>query len=417
MLLALYERAVASVSAEVCMPTTYPAPLPGGTTLLIAVGKAAAAMAAVAVERSQTLLRGLVITRTGHGVAPDRLPPEISVIEAGHPVPDMQSQAAAERALTLAGGLGPRDQLLMLVSGGGSALMALPASGVSLPEKQAVTRALLSSGATIAEINCVRKHLSRIKGGRLAVAAAPARVTTLLISDVPGDDAACVASGPTIADHTTLADARAILERHRIATPASVTQALRDPTNETPSKDTPGLANGEVHIIGRARDALDAAADLARQHGHDVVDLGDRLEGEARELGAEHAALALQSAKDNQPRVILSGGETTVTVRNPDGRGGRNLEYLLGLAIALDGADGIWALACDTDGIDGTETHAGAIVTPDTLTRARQLGLDARAALESNEAHPFFAALGDLVITGPTRTNVNDFRAILITPR
>jgi len=398
------------------MPATYPAPAPGGATLLIAVGKAAAAMAAVAVERLQTPVRGLVITRAGHGVAPGRLPPEIPVIEAGHPVPDTQSQAAAERALTLASELGPRDRLLMLVSGGGSALMALPAPGVSLPQKQAVTRALLRSGATIAEINCVRKHLSRIKGGRLAVAAAPASVTTLLISDVPGDDASCVASGPTIADHTTLATARAILERYQIATPVSLAHALSDPGNETPSADAPGLIDGTVHVIGRARDALDAATKLASQHGYQITDLGDRLEGRARELGTEHAALALQLAKDSKPRVILSGGETTVTVRNPNGRGGRNLEYLLGLVIALDGADGICALACDTDGIDGSESNAGAIVTPDTLARARRLGLDADAALQRNESYQFFEALGDLVVTGPTRTNVNDFRVILINP-
>lgn len=416
MLLALFQEAVSSVSAAACMPSSYNAPGPGGTTLLIAIGKAAAAMTAVAVEQLPAPIRGLVVTRAGHGVDPHRLPPDIEVIEAGHPVPDSESLAAAERAMTLASELGPQDRLLMLVSGGGSALMALPAAGVSLADKQLVTQALLRSGATIVEINCVRKHLSRIKGGRLAIAAAPAHVTTLLISDVPGDDASFVASGPTIADGTTLADAREIVERYRITCPSTVIRALTDPANETPPADSPGLAGGDVRIIGCARDALDAAARFAGKHGFQVSDLGDHLQAEARHLGAQHAALARRLTTDANPHVILSGGETTVTVSNAHGRGGRNLEYLLGLAIALDGAAGIWALACDTDGIDGTEDNAGAIVTPDTLERARALGLDARTALQKNETYRFFEALGDLIVAGPTRTNVNDFRAILIAP-
>jgi hydroxypyruvate reductase len=252
-----------------------------------------------------------------------------------------------------------------------------------------------------------------VKGGRLAVAAAPARVTTLVISDVPGDDPSFVASGPTVADHTTLETAREILARYRIGLPATVAAALDDPANETPA---PAMVAGDLLVVARARDALAAATRLAEAQGYAVTDLGDHLEGEARQLGAEHAALALQHAADGRAQVILSGGETTVRVANPDGRGGRNLEYLLGLAIALDGAPGLHAIACDTDGIDGTEDNAGAIVTPDTLARARALGLDAQAMLDANLAYPFFEALGDLVVTGPTRTNVNDLRAILIAP-
>jgi len=304
--------------------------------------------------------------------------------------------------------------LLALTSGGGSALLALPVPGVSLLDKQRVTRALLRSGATIAEINSVRKHLSLIKGGRLAVAAAPAHVTTLIISDVPGDDPSFVASGPTIADHTTQEAAREIIARYRIDAPANVIAALASSANETPAPDTPGLINSEVRIIGAARDALNAARRLAEERGYTVTDLGDRLEGEAKELGTEHAALARRLATDGQPRLILSGGETTVRVTNPEGRGGRNLEYLLGLAIALDGAPRVYAIACDTDGIDGTEDNAGAVITPCTLARARATGLDAHRMLRANLAYPFFAALGDLVVTGPTRTNVNDLRAILI---
>jgi hydroxypyruvate reductase len=328
-------------------------------------------------------------------------------------VPDADSLAAATRALALVRRLGPEDRLLALVSGGGSALLTLPVPGVSLADKQAVTRALLRSGATIAEINSVRKHLSMVKGGRLAVAAAPARVTTLIISDVPGDDSSFVASGPTVADHTTLVTAREILAHHRIALPENVAAALDDPANETPA---PAMVSGEVLVVARARDALVAATRLAEDQGYAVTDLGDHLEGEARQLGAAHAALALQLAADGRAHAILSGGETTVRVANPDGHGGRNLEYLLGLAIALDGAPRLHAIACDTDGIDGTEDNAGAIVAPDTLARARMLDLDAQAMLDANQAYPFFEALGDLVVTGPTRTNVNDLRAILIAP-
>lgn len=413
---ALFDAGVRAVSAERCVPPAMAHEITAGRTLIIAVGKAAAAMASVAAREISGPLSGLVITRHGHSGPPHVLPANFELIEAGHPVPDTESLTAARRALELVGKLGAEDRLLALISGGGSALLALPVPGVSLEDKQRVTRSLLSSGATIAEINCVRKHLSLVKGGRLAMAAAPAQVTTLIISDVPGDDPCFVASGPTIADHTSLEMARGIIARYRIDAPANVIAALDNPENETPPSDAPGLAGGDVRIIARARDALNAAGQLAAEHGYEVTDLGDDLQAEARHLGADHAALALRLSADGTPRVILSGGETTVRVTNPQGRGGRNLDYLLGLAIALDGAPRIHAIACDTDGIDGTEDNAGAIVTPCTLARAEALGLDARAMLGSNLTYDFFAALGNLVITGPTRTNVNDLRAILIMP-
>jgi hydroxypyruvate reductase len=343
--------------------------------------------------------------------------PGVELIEAGHPYPDENSVRAARRALEIAYSLEAGDQLLVLLSGGGSALLAAPVEGLTLADKQAVTRLLLRSGATIEEINSVRKHLSQVKGGRLAVAAGPARVTTWMISDVPGDDPSFVSSGPTVADYSTLEEARDIFAKYRIAAPASVAAALEDPANETPAADTLGLAGGEAVIVARARDALVAAGALAARSGFAVTDLGDQLQAEARYLGASHAALSRRLAADGQRRVIISGGEATVSVTNPKGRGGRNMEYLLGLAIALAGAPGISALACDTDGIDGTEHAAGAIVVPDTLARARALGIDPAECLASNNAFLFFEALGDLVVTGPTFTNVNDFRAILIEGR
>jgi hydroxypyruvate reductase len=314
----------------------------------------------------------------------------------------------------MASGLTAHDQLLVLLSGGGSALMAAPAPGLTLDDKQAVTRALLRSGATIGEINCVRKHISAVKGGRLAVAAGPAKVTTLIISDVPGDDPSFVSSGPTVADETTLEMAREILARYRVEPPAGVAAALADPDNETPPADSLGLAGAETLVIATARDALAAASRKAEAMGYVVTGLGDHLQAEARHLGAGHAALARRLAADGTKRAIISGGETTVTVVNKQGRGGRNLEYLLGMAIALQGAPGIFALACDTDGIDGTDAAAGAVVLPDTLERARRHGLDPASYLARNDAYCFFEALGDLVVTGPTLTNVNDFRAILI---
>ena len=382
----------------------------------IAVGKGAADMMRIAQKRAGGPLSGLVVTRHGHLPTSGAVWPGVEVIESGHPFPDENSIRAAERALEIALGLEAGDHLLLLLSGGGSALLAAPAPGVSLADKQAITRALLRSGATIAEINCVRKHLSAIKGGRLAVAAGAAHVTTWIISDVPGDDPSFVSSGPTVADPTTLAQARDILARYGIEAPPAIRAALDEEANETPGGDTLGLAGGEIVVVARARDALAAAGALASQRGYAVTDLGDQLQAEARHLGASHAALARRLAGDGKRRAIISGGETTVTVVNPDGRGGRNLEYLLGFAIALDGAPGIHAIACDTDGIDGTEDAAGAIVRPDSLARAAALGLEPANYLARNEAYSFFEALGDLVVTGPTLTNVNDFRAILIDP-
>jgi hydroxypyruvate reductase len=410
----LFQAALRGIAAETRLPKLLPPRGHAGRTCLIAVGKAAAEMAAVASQHFGPTLSGLVVTRAGHGVAAGRIAKGIEIVEAGHPVPDTQSQDAARKALALAKSLRAQDRLIALISGGGSALLSLPAPGVSLSDKQLTTRALLHSGATIAEINCVRKHVSRIKGGRLAVAAAPAHVFTLVVSDIPGDDPSLVASGPTLPDCTTLAEARQIVERYPLQLPSAVAAALAAAETETPPADAPGLAGGKVEIVACARDALRAAADEARLQNYAVTDLGDDLQAEARDLGAAHGALARRLAQEDVPRVILSGGETTVTVKHSQGRGGRNLEYLLALAIELNGAAGISAIACDTDGIDGTESNAGAIITPDTLLRAKALGLDARAALDANDSYSYFAALGDLVITGPTRTNVNDFRAITI---
>lgn len=411
-LMDLFNAALEAVSARAAMPRHLPTAA-RGRTVLLSIGKAADAMARVALERIVGEVSGLVITRYGH-LEPSAPPTALEVIEAGHPVPDDNSLRAAQRALEIASSLTAHDQLLVLLSGGGSALMAAPAPGVNLADKQAVTRALLQSGATIGEINCVRKHISRVKGGRLALAAGHAKVTTLIISDVPGDDPSFVSSGPTTPDATTLEMAREILQRYGVNVPASITAALGDPANETPVSDSLGLAGAETLIIARARDALAAATKRAEALGYVVSGLGDQLQAEARHLGASHAALARRLGADGKARVIISGGETTVTVANKKGRGGRNLEYLLGLAIALQGAPGICALACDTDGIDGTDDAAGAIVVPDTLDRARAAGLDPAEYLRANNAYAFFKAIGDLVITGPTRTNVNDFRAIIV---
>ncbi len=400
-LLDLFHAALAAVEPARVVPHHLPEP-PPGRTVAVAAGKAAAAMARSVEDAWTGPLSGLAVTRYGHGVTCQR----IEVIEAGHPYPDDVGQAAAGRALDSVVGLGADDLALFLISGGGSALLARPAPGLSLADKQTVTRALLASGATISEINCVRKHLSAIKGGRLAEAALPARIATLVISDVPGDDPATVASGPTLADPTTLAEARAVLASHAISPPPSIARHLADAANETPKT----LPATDVRIVARAADALNAAAARARDLGIEPAILGDDLEGEAPDLAADHASLA----RDGAPSLLLSGGETTVTVGAAGGRGGRNAEYLLALALALDGDRRVHAIACDTDGIDGTEDNAGAMIGPDTLVRARALGLDARAMLDAHDAHDFFAALGDLVVTGPTRTNVNDFRAILI---
>ncbi|MFP6731366.1 MAG: glycerate kinase [Alphaproteobacteria bacterium] len=415
LLRALFDAAVEAAQAGRCLAPHLPLP-PRGRCVVVGAGKAAAAMArSVEDNWAGDLgdLSGLVVTRYGHGTATRR----IEVVEAAHPVPDRAGREAAQSILGLVEPLGPDDLVLCLISGGGSALLALPAQGVSLEDKQAVNLALLSAGATITEMNTLRKHLSAIKGGRLAVAAAPARLVSLLISDVPGDDPAVIASGPTVADPTTFADARAVLDKYAIPAPATVAAHLAAAADETPKPGDPRLAASEVHLIATPGASLDAAAALAREAGFETIILGDSLEGEARELGALHGAMARGRLID-APLIILSGGETTVTMSDAGssgGRGGRNAEYLLALAIALHGAPGVYAIACDSDGIDGSEDNAGAIITPESLARARAGGLDPRARLLDHDAYGFFEALGDLVVTGPTLTNVNDFRAILIT--
>ena len=359
-------------------------------------------------------LSGLVITRYGHGVG---TLPRIEVVEASHPVPDAAGERAAARILSLVQGLTADDLVLCLISGGGSSLLALPAADVTLGDKQAVNRALLRSGAGIHEMNCVRKHLSAIKGGRLAAAAAPARLVTLVISDVPGDDPSVIASGPTVPDATTIADARAVFTRYGITPPAAVWAHLLDEASETPKPGDTRFYHTETHVIASPQASLEAAAAVAEAAGILPVILGDAIEGEAAEVARVMAAIAKHCALHAQPApppcVLISGGETTVTVRG-QGRGGRNAEFLLGLAVALDGHPGIFAVACDTDGIDGTEDNAGALLSPDSLARARAMGIKARDRLADNDGYGVFEALGDLVVTGPTLTNVNDFRAILI---
>ena len=412
LLRSLFDAAVAAADPALCVPPNLPAP-PKGRTIVVGAGKAAAAMAAAVEARWPWPLEGLVATRAGHG-APTR---RIRVVEAGHPVPDAAGAGAARDILAIMHGLTADDLVIGLISGGGSALLTLPAGGVTLADKQAVNRALLKSGARIGEMNAVRKHLSAIKGGRLAAAAAPARFVSLVISDVPGDDLSVIASGPTVADPSTLEDARAVLARYRIDVAGRVTAHLADPANETPKPGDLRLARAEARLIATPWDSLAAAAAKAREAGYAPLILGDAIEGEARQCGFVHAGIALSAARHAAPAappcVLISGGETTVTVGGR-GRGGRNAEFLLGLALALDGQAGIFALAADTDGIDGTEANAGAVLAPDTLERARALGLDPRARLDDNDAYSVFAALGDLLVTGPTRTNVNDFRAILI---
>ena len=407
-----FAAGLAAVDPARVVPPALPAP-PAGRCLVVGAGKAAGAMAR-AVERTwEGPLDGVVVTRYGHGVPTER----IEVVEAAHPVPDAAGQAAAARMLRLARELGPDDLMLCLISGGGSALLALPAEGLSLTDKQAVNRALLASGAAIGEMNCLRKHLSAIKGGRLAAAAAPARVLTLAISDVPGDGPDVIASGPTVPDRTSFADARAVLEKYGIEPPAAVARFLEEARDETPKPHDPRLANSSFRLVARPQDMLEAAAAAAREAGITPLILGDAIEGEAREVAKVMGGIARQVRLHGQPVtapcLLLSGGETTVTLRGK-GRGGRNSEFQLALALALEGQAGTYALACDTDGIDGSEDNAGALVTPDTLARAEARGISPKEALASNDAYGFFSALGDLLITGPTLTNVNDFRAILI---
>ena len=412
LLRALFDAAIAAALPAKSVAANLPAP-PKGRTLVVGCGKAAASMAKAVEDHWSGELAGLVVTRYGHAVPTRR----IEVVEAAHPVPDAAGRDAARRMLGMVQGLTADDLVLFLVSGGGSALLALPAPGLALEDKQAVSKALLRSGANITEMNCVRKHLSAIKGGRLAAACAPARVVTLAISDIPGDDPAVIASGPTVADATTFRDALAIMAKYRIAEPATVLEHLRAAREETPKPGDARLARTELRMIATPQMSLEAAAAVARDAGMVPVILGDALEGEAREVAMVHAGIARQVRRHGQPVpapcVLLSGGETTVTVRG-QGRGGRNVEFLLALAVALDGAPGIHALAGDTDGVDGTEDNAGAFLAPDSLARAAARGLDARGMLADNDGYGFFSGLGDLVVTGPTLTNVNDFRAILV---
>ena len=415
LLRSLFDAAVASAQPAVCIAPHLPSPksLGNGRLVVIGAGKASAAMARVVEDHWQGPLSGLVVTRYGYAVACER----IEIMEASHPVPDAAGLAAAQRMLEVVQGLQADDLVLCLISGGGSSLLPLPLDGLTLEHKQAVNRALLKSGASINEMNCVRRHLSAIKGGRLAAACWPARVLTLLISDVPGDDPINIASGPTVADPTTCEDALAIVRRYGLDLPQPVMEVLQSGRGESVKPGDPRLARSEVRIVAAPQMALEAAAQVARDAGYGVCILGDAIEGEARDVGKVLGAIALQVAQRGQPFpapcVLLSGGETTVTVRG-SGRGGRNVECLLSMGLTLAGHPRIHALAADTDGVDGQEEIAGAVLAPDTLARGLALGIKPADALASNDGHGFFQALGDSVVTGPTRTNVNDFRAILI---
>ena len=394
-LIDLYGSAVAAVTAEACLPPFLPAPPQQGRTLVIGAGKGAAAMAKVVEQHWPGELSGLVVTRYGHGADCRR----IEVVEAAHPVPDRAGQQAAARMLQMVQGLSEHDLVLCLISGGGSALLALPAEGITLEQKQAVNRALLKSGANIFEMNCVRKHLSAIKGGRLALACAPARVVTLLISDIPGDDPAIIASGPTLPDPTTCAQALAILHKYGIAVPDNIRQHLASGRDETPKPGEKIFERNAHHVIATAQQALQAAAAHARAAGITPYILSDEIEGEARDIGMMHAALARQVAQHDapfaKPCVLLSGGETTVTVRGT-GRGGRNAEFLLSVGLALQGCAGVHAIACDTDGIDGSEDNAGAVLGPDSMARAEQLGLAAARAAGQQRRLRVFRGAGRL---------------------
>jgi glycerate 2-kinase len=412
LLRSLFDAALLAVDPMHCVPANLPA-RPKGRTLVVGAGKAAARMARAVEAAWDGPLSGLVVTRYGHSEPCER----IEVVESGHPVPDETGAAAARRMLSMARNMGPDDLVLALVSGGGSSLITLPAAGLSVADLSVLNMALLRSGAPIGDINLVRRHLSAIKGGRLAQACGKAAVHTLVISDVPGDDPAVVASGPTVADRSVPQDALDVLRRYRIAVPPKVLHVLQQPVLANARSD---IGEREVRVIATADMALRAAVTSAQQQGLLVINLGGAVEGESRDVARTQAAMALglRAATDNggtgRPRLLLSGGETTVTVQGR-GRGGRNSEFLLALALALQGATGIHALACDTDGIDGVEDNAGGFITPDSLRLAGRLGLNPQALLDNNDAYPFLLALNDLVCTGPTRTNVNDFRALLIT--
>ncbi|NNE23655.1 MAG: glycerate kinase [Rhizobiales bacterium] len=408
----LFDAAVAAADPKLCVPEHLPEP-PAGRTVVIGAGKASAAMARAFEDHWQGDLTGLVLTRYGHGVDCQR----IEIIEASHPVPDAAGQAAAARIGEMVRGLSADDLVVCLISGGGSALLSAPAGGLTLEDKQIVNQQLLACGAPISEMNCVRKHLSSLKGGRLAAQAHPARVWSLIISDVPGDDASIVASGPTVPDPTTRQDALDIVRKYQLDVPKHVVDFLQTQDAETPKPGDPRFDDVTTRMIATPAQSLASAIAVVEAAGYAVVSLGDQIEGEAREVAAEHAELALAIANGTgpveAPAAVLSGGETTVTLKG-NGRGGRNAEYALGLAIALGGHSAISAIAGDTDGIDGSEDNAGALVLPDTLARARADGVDAAARLANNDAYGFFEAIDDLVVTGPTLTNVNDLRAIII---
>jgi glycerate 2-kinase len=415
---ALFDSAVQRALPAHTLAPHLPAP-PRGRTLVVGAGKAAAAMAAAldTAWPAEAPLSGLVVTRYGH-VPPDCRTGRIEVMQAAHPVPDAAGLQAAARIAALAQGLGPDDLVIALISGGGSALLTLPAPGVSLADLQTVNRAMLASGAPMADMNAVRKHLSAIQGGRLAAACAPAPVLSLLISDVPGDDPAVIASGPTVPDASTCGDALTVCQSHGIALPPAALRGLQDGSLETPKPGDPRFAQHRVVLTATPRQSLQAAAALARSWGLAAHVLGDDFEGESRELGKAHAALARAVARQGEPFqrpcVLLSGGETTVTVRGTPGRGGRATEFLLGCALGLQGARGVWALAADTDGLDGLEPSAGALLSPDSLARAERLGLNTAQHLDNHDSATWFDRLGDLVVSGPTFTNVNDFRALLV---
>jgi glycerate 2-kinase len=416
----LFRSAVAAAHPARCLPPHLPEPPPRGRMIVLAAGKAGGALTEVAEQHylarlPAERLAGIAVTRHGYGRPTKFIP----VVEAGHPVPDEAGLAGAAKMLTIADGATADDFVLVLLSGGASANLIAPAEGIGFADKQAATRAILRSGANISEFNCVRKHLSRIKGGRLAKHAFPAKVVTLAISDVPGDDPAVIGSGPTVPDPTTLADARAIVAKYRLELPQAVIRALNDPANESPKPGDAAFANSTYHILARPADALAAAQARAREAGYDCVVLGDRLQGEARVVADEHARLARDYAAQGKRVVILSGGELTVTLRGK-GQGGPNQEYALALAVHLDGAHTIAAMAADTDGTDGgrgrPDDPAGAFIDETTLNRARNTGLDPAAFLADNNSTGFFNSIGDLFVPGPTFTNVTDFRAIVVDP-
>ena len=408
---AMFRAAVEAALPSLCVPANLP-PRPKGRTIIIGAGKASGAMAKAVEDSWDGPLEGLVVTRYGYRVPTTRL----EVVEAAHPVPDAAGREAAKRIFDLVQGLTKDDLVLCLISGGGSALLALPPEGLTLEDKQAVNKALLKSGATISEMNTVRKHLSAIKGGRLAAAASPAKVVALMISDVPGYDPSIIASGPTVVDPSTNADALGIIEKYSIEIPKAVRERLRN-ADETPKPGDYRLAFVENIMIATPQASLDAAAEVARRAGVTPVILGDSIEGESRDVALVHAGIARQCAMRGQPEappcVLISGGETTITLKGK-GKGGRNTEFLLALAIALNGMEGIYAVAGDTDGVDGSEDNAGALIDPTTMARAAKAGINAKAMLADNDPWNFFNKIGDLLVTGPTLTNVNDFRAVLI---